>query len=439
MAIACDKCGVETEIPEAFFKQRKSFRRSIRTECPRCHFESKLSGLRRSLLWSLAYGAIGLASVLTTPNRAGGWILLNLFLFEAFLIASIIPHEFGHALVGRRLGLRVFKVYIGHGKTVLKANLLGFQTEFKAVPLGGLTFAAPTNASWFQLKQLVFIFAGPLANILLCAVALLFVTLSEIWDFGRIGSGLVPVQVFFYANFLVLVQNLWPHTSNGPLGKHPTDGKLIWGTIFAKSDDINNRLAARFALEAKECHERNQFAEALVWIEQGLEGYPENPLLLGWRGILLIECRDYEAARRCFTQLLTRDGNPPTVRAMMLNNIAYVDALLGGTDRLTEADCYSQEAMSFIGWMPSVKGTRGTTLLELGRIEEALPLLRESMEQAEGLSGKAQNACFISIGEARRGNLLQSQKYLDEARQLAPTCFMIDRAEQALREASVLA
>jgi tetratricopeptide (TPR) repeat protein len=112
----------------------------------------------------------------------------------------------------------------------------------------------------------------------------------------------------------------------------------------------------------------------------------------------------------------------------MLNNVAYVDALLGGSEHLAEADRYSKEAMSLIGWMPAVRGTRGTTLLELGMIEDAIGLLRESMEHADNTSGKAQNACFISMGEARRGNLAESRKYLDEAKKLLPDCFLLERA-----------
>ncbi len=437
MAIACDKCGATTEIPEAFFKQHKSFRFGMRTECPRCYSESQLSGYRKSLLWSLAAGGLGLILVVMSPERTSGWVLLNFFFFEVFLIASILPHEFGHAFVARWLGMRVFKVYVGFGKTLFTRNLLGFSTEFRAVPLGGLTLATPTDVNWFRLKQLAFILSGSLANFLLCAVALLFVPLHEVWDFGSLGSGLVPGPVFLYANLIILVQNLWPHTFDTPIGKLANDGKLLWGTLFAKGDAIANLMAARFALEAMNCHEKHQYADALVWIEQGLARYPENILLLNWRGILLIECRDYEAARDCFTKLLNREGNLPTVRGLMLNNIAYVDALLGGTDRLAEADRFSQEAMSLIGWIPAVKGTRGTTLLEMGRTEDALPLLRESMEQAENSSGKAQNACFISLGETRRGNLAESRKYLDEAKRLAPACFLLDRTEAALRKASV--
>ena len=280
MAIACDKCGIETEIPEAFFKRRKSFRRTSFTECPQCHAKSQLSRFRTNLSWNLAYGPIGLALVLTIPERMSGWLLLNLFLFQVFLIASILPHEFGHTFVARWIGFRVFKVYVGFGKTIFTKNLFGFQTEFKAIPLGGLALAAPTDTSWFRLKQLAFVFAGPLANLLLCAVALLFVPLHQLWDFGLIGRSLSPGQAFLYANLFVLLQNLWPRTFNTPIGKLASDGKLLWQTLFAKSHMTDSAIAARFALEAMDCHEKHQNAAALTWTQQGLASFPDNFLLL---------------------------------------------------------------------------------------------------------------------------------------------------------------
>ena len=436
MTIACDKCGVKTELPEAFFKQRRSFRRSFRTECPHCSAKSQLAGLQRSLLWSLACGVIGLVLVLTMPERMSGWLLLNLFLFELFAVISILPHEFGHAFAARWLGFRVFRVYVGYGRTLFTRNLFGFRTEFRSIPLGGFTLATPTDALWFRSRQLVFIFAGPLANLLLLAFTLVFVPVHELLDFERIMHHAALGQVLFYTNLVILVQNLWPRTFNSPIGQLANDGKLLWQTLFAKNDAIDNFMVARFALEAMTCHEKHQNAAALVWIEQGLERYPENFLLLNWRGILLLELRQYEAARDCFIKLLDRPDNPPSTRALMLNNVAYVDALLGGRERLAEADRYSQEAMSLIGWMPAVKGTRGTTLLESGKIEDALVLLREAMEHADNSSGKAQNACFISMGEARRGSLGQSKSYLDEATKLMPDCFLLERATTEFQAAA---
>jgi len=362
-------------------------------------------------------------------------VLLNLFLLEVSLIVSILPHEFSHAFAARWLGFRVFKVYVGYGKPVFTGNLFGFQTEFRAIPLGGYVLATPTDARRSRLKQLVFIFAGPFANLLLCTVPLLVVPLHQLWEFDLLGRSVSLGQVFLGANLLILAQNLWPHTFNTPIGKLASDGKLLWQLLFAKSDMGSNALAARFSLEAMICHEAHQHAKALAWVEQGLASFPDNFLLLNWRGILLMELGHHEAAQSSFKMLLARTDNPAAVRALMLNNVAYVDALLGGGERLAEAERYSQEAMSLIGWLPAVKGTRGTTLLELGKIEEALVLLHESMEQADNASGKAQNACFISMGEARRGNIATSQRYLDEARKFKPDCFLLERTNNELQQA----
>lgn len=66
--------------------------------------------------------------------------------------------------------------------------------------------------------------------------------------------------------------------------------------------------------------------------------------------------------------------------------------------------------------------------MELGKLDEAVPLLRDAMDKHDEPINKAQNACFVSIAEARRGNLAESKKFLDEARMLMPTCFLLERA-----------
>jgi predicted Zn-dependent protease len=229
--------------------------------------------------------------------------------------------------------------------------------------------------------------------------------------------------------------NLWPHTFDSPTGRHASDGKLIWQTVWMKADAIRESLFARYALEAMDCYQRHQQAGAKHWVDEGLIHFPENVIMLNLRGILLLELGELAAARNCFMKLLSQEGCVLGMRGLMLNNIAYADAVLGGDDLLAEADQFSREAMSLIGWVPAVKGTRGATLLQMGRLGEALALLKESMEKAESASGKAQNACFIAIGEARQGNLTESRKYLDKAKQLSTDCFLLARAEKALLDA----
>ena len=435
MGIACDKCGVKSELPEAFFKQRKSFRRGFRIECPQCHAESENHRFRRGLLFNLVLVTLGLALVIAMPQLKSGWVLLNLVLFELFLVGSILPHELGHALVARLLGLRVFKVCIGNGRTLFCCRLFGLDTEFKEVPVGGLTQCAPINTKWFKVKQVTHIFAGPFSNLLLCAITLLFLPLEDAMNIERLGEGLAPGHVFFFTNLMILAQNLWPHTFSSPIGKLSSDGKLIWQTLFMKVGEIEKSLFARYALEAMNCLEHQKQIEAQTWTDEGLARFPDNGILLNLRGILMLEGRNYEGARDCFKSLLAREDNSPGMRGLMLNNIAYASALLGDNESLNEADRFSQEAMSLIGWLPAVKGTRGTTLLQMGRIEESLPLLRESMDKAESTRAKAQNACFIAIGESRRGNVTEARIYLSAAKQLWADCFLLESADMELRKA----
>src|SRR5207245_266890 len=143
----------------------------------------------------------------------------------------------------------------------------------------------------------------------------------------------------------------------------------------------------------------------------GLALYPDNETLLNWDGIIGLELMEYEKARECFMKLLQRDSKEPLMRPLMLNNIAYTNALLGGDELLKEADEYSQAAMTAMSWMPAVRGTRGTVLAAMGRIEEALPMLHDAMVQSVTPNHKATNACMISMAEARRGNLNVARTY----------------------------
>lgn len=436
MAVECYKCGLATDIPESFFKERASFRRRIRHYCPQCHEARVLRVLKGNLWWSLGVGVLGLVLVLAMPELGSGWFLLNVFFFEAFLVAAIVPHEFGHALVGRWLGLRVFKVFIGSGSTIARCKVLGIDTEFKSVPLGGFTFVTPVDERWCRLKQFFSVLAGPFMSLIFCLAVLLFLPMDVLWPLGFLNDGLALAQVFFYANLLILVTNLWPRRFVSPVGKFSNDGRLLFEIAFMKRERVLEMLAWRYAMEAWVAHNEQRLDEAIGWVEDGLAHYPGNFHLLNFRGVLLLESGRFQEAANSFEVMKERSDLDSGMRAFIANNLAYAKLLTGGPTSLVEADHYSEEAMSLIGWVPAIKGTRGAVLLELGRIEEALPLLRDSMERADSTSGKAQNACWIAIAESRRGHRDEASKFIEESRRLDAKCILLDRATQELRSVS---
>jgi hypothetical protein len=423
----CDRCGATTNIAEGFFKEAKSFNTSTLTLCPSCWQKHKTSHYRNLLYFRLAIGLFGILFVYLWPNEIIGWVWLNIFIFDIALILSILPHELGHAFTAKWLGWRVFRIFIGHGRTVFKMKFLGFDTEFRILPFGGLVLEAPRDTAHYHAKHFVIVIAGPLANAILMAASFAAMD-GSLAGFGAIAQKLVPLQMFFIANLLIVIENLWPRQIVTAFGKSPSDGKQLLETL--KMDPIRalKRHAAGFIWESVLCQEKRQFAEAQTWLERGLKLYPDDLTLLTSFGNNLLSLAQFKEARECFVKVLPRTKQERFLHFILLNNIAYADALLGGPELLAEADQYSEEAMKNLSWMPSIKGTRGTVLSELGRLDEAIPLLQEAMLTHDVGHNRAQNACLLAIAETRRGDLNAAQRYLEEARRQDATCFLLERA-----------
>ena len=108
MSVKCDLCGVESNLDATFFKAPKSFSRSIHTYCPDCWLKQQHSDTKWIALLNLGFGALGLLFWLTGPEIRIGYLLINVFFFQLFLVLTIGPHELGHAWMARWVGMRVY-------------------------------------------------------------------------------------------------------------------------------------------------------------------------------------------------------------------------------------------------------------------------------------------------------------------------------------------
>jgi predicted Zn-dependent protease len=134
--------------------------------------------------------------------------------------------------------------------------------------------------------------------------------------------------------------------------------------------------------------------------------------------------------------LLEKSALTDAIRINIQNGIAYTDALLGTPELLEEADRYSAEALAAYPWDAGIQNTRGVALLALGRVDDALPLLRASATQPRpNLHDTAQCQCTLAMAEARDGQITAAERALESARLAEPDCFLIPRAEAALQAA----
>ena len=429
----CQLCHVTTDIKGAFGRLRMPTKTLML--CPICWHRQRNKMNQWLLILQLGFGPLGIFLLCWLPENGCGWVVLNLFIFHLATILSLVPHEFCHALAARCVGWRVFKIFIGSGKVMAKTVLLGFETEFRAIPLGGLTLVAPRHPGHYRAKRFAITAAGPLANAFLAGACFAFMA-GSFHGFSFIAQRPLPVEMLFIANLFITFQNLLPHKITTALGETSSDGMGLLQAIRSNPDRAKESHVARFLLEAAVCMERKQFAAAQSWREQGLQQYPDNLQLQISVGAALIHAQQYDDARDWFLKILPGPEKNRLLHCLTLNNLAYIAALLGRPELLPEADRYSLEALKGLSWMAAIKGTRGSVLLALDRPGEAAPFLRDAMQQCDDPNAKAESACWLAIAETRLGNMETGRDYLEQARKLDSACCLLEYAQKAMATAT---
>ena len=283
---------------------------------------------------------------------------------------------------------------------------------------------------WYRVKFFITLIAGVAVNAAI-AGAILCLWWYPWHEYGFYLGLPRAARLCFLANVIVVVFNLMPRkTKDLSMG---TDGYQILKLFRTKKKSLEKIQTRRHATEALlRRNEYNDIEGAVGWCNKGLALYPNSFDLLNISAVLCIDRQDYRRAREIFLQILPSEVKKHDKHYLLLNNIAYVDALIGDPELLPEADAYSKEAYNRTPWVPSFCGTRGTVLVEMGQFEEGIKLLQEAFEKHEQVPNKALNACNLAIAYARIGNRIQASKYLQLARQIDPKCPLLGRTEAEL-------
>ena len=426
MAICCSKCGVESPLEGAFHRLQIT-RRISRWYCPLCMHERNTT----SSLAFLTAGALALPVGLVLHYVDGhakqyGWLSLSFALFVPFQVVCLAAHELGHALTAKLLGLRLFSVCFGGcGRIAFMIRTLGCDVTFMTVPIGGMTVARPKSTRFVRLRMLFFVLGGLLANLLFVLLsAWLWRRYAEYW----IGSWVLAV--FGASNFFTLVVNSVPQVVAINGQKLPSDGLQLLTIPFTSKEHIETMHACYFTLEGAEARERGNPEAAKSWFAQGLAAYPDD--VNNWNGLalMLLDDGDYLAAKRIYERLLDQKQDDPTCRALFQNNIAWADLMTGDQALLDEADRFSAEAFQVLPWVSEVKGTRGSVLIDLGRIEEGVALVEQAMKHNRQKQNQAFNACYLALAALRLGNLEKAAEYQETAIRLDPKCVLLNRVDR---------
>lgn len=387
MSLKCAKCGVESEIEEAFLPGGPSSDKIF--YCPVCSEKVSTQQGESYLTACIIVLIGGLAWLIASPQNELALLIFQAGLCVCFANIAMVFHELGHILAGLMTKAKILQVTIGIGKTLYSRYFGGIEWKFCAIPICGFTIIGYKKRKFYRTRRFLTTLGGPLVNCLLifASVILLF-HISSPWF-------LAVIKPFLAANILVLLLSLWPKKAYLAGSIMASDGLTLLTIPFISKSKIDQEIESCCVWEGYSYFKRNRFEDARRIYETGLTLFPDSTAIQNEIGKVLLHSGKYIEARDLFIKLQKSTSLSPTMNIYILDAIATADVMIGGDNLLEEADAYSKIACENMPWQTEFKWTRGLVMVKKGHTEQGLTLLKEATNKVEDSLSKAVYASYI--------------------------------------------
>jgi tetratricopeptide (TPR) repeat protein len=275
--------------------------------------------ISKSDYWPCICALVGLVFVVVQPSYWLGWVFLNIFLYQLISVLIIIPHELGHAIATRFVGMKVIKIIIGSGRTVFTLQLLGILWEVKRFPIGGRTLFSGESTHFYRLRLFLIILCGPLTNFFLILLALQLP--QEFILKNPPGTYLFPGIIFYTVNALIVVNNLFPHYIYIDKIKIPNDGLQMLTIPFLSKQEIVQRVALSYVLDGLDWEHRGNYKQAIESFSEAIRKNPACVQAYQRRGNAYQAISDYQKAVENFNQVIKLE--PQNATSYFFRGFAY--------------------------------------------------------------------------------------------------------------------
>jgi tetratricopeptide (TPR) repeat protein len=137
---------------------------------------------------------------------------------------------------------------------------------------------------------------------------------------------------------------------------------------------------------------------------------------------------DIERARSLTDQYVQSSASQQE-KLFLLDSLACLPFMQGLRNCLGVADGWSEQALQIQPQNLSLRGTRGSLLVEQGRFEEAEALLKEVYDQSEAEIDQGVSALYLALIAKQRGDTRTACRLAKRAKQNFPEKWLLQRVE----------
>ncbi len=381
-------------------------------------------------------------------------------LIGQYLIVGI--HDIGHAVAAKGVGLVPTRLQIGLEPEILSFGLGRMRVGIGMNFFGGYVAAIRGKAEFTRTKNLAFELGGPIASFLLFVVVVAAACLIGFNDpLSQPIPLLLSMTLFVAQNFIMLIYLFVSDITIDGSQLKP-DMPAIWECLVSSDQQweannpwlgkINNYIrrgmwneAFEKALPYLQPHPQFalHFANFIMLVDREIVpiikklvddtlsgGTQPSPQECSWLLFTQGACHAYQgevaAAKKCLEeafQSAPTDSDKVNL-SEQLANLVIVQRLM---DMLPEADRCSEYALLLEHESITLKGTRGSILVELGQLESGMEMLKEVFEKSESEHDKAISAFYIALGFRKVGDSASVLQWREEMMRHNPPGWLLVR------------
>ena len=418
MKINCVECNYPVGLvlstdDDPLFQVTEEVRQRIL--CHDCN-ERRYAERQKALIVLVAlFTTISGIAVWLTPSSYNRWMLLNVALTVLLIGFSILPHELGHALAARILGMKIFGVEIGVGPKLFEFRWLGTDWRVKMVPTYGIVTAAYLPR-YSPFRTFLMVLAGPAVNALII-IALFLIGPEHLSVSSSVDSGILFGFDLIFANAIILLVSIIPYRTDSPQGRIASDGMKLISIIKSLSDSVETERSYWYQIGSVEYRYGN-YVEAREAYKKvaAIDHYdPHAKLSLASIDLLL---GNYANARELYLELLNWPKLRGEDRASILNQVAFTNLFIGSDELIEEADQFSEEALQSDLEEGLFYGTRGAVLVLQGNLDQGILHLHQALDRLVRPEDRGIDLLFIAHAHYMAGEIEEATTAIEEVAEL---------------------